>query len=202
MSAYTGPNLISSGLILCLDSANKKSYPGSGTNFFDLSGRGNHHTVIGSPTHSNGIFSLNGSTQGFQRVGTLSGQTSACTVMIWYSTTDTQELWAMGNNNTSVYLSASASNNYYHSGVGTPTNFVDLATVVRPDSPVNYRNGVFHMWEAKTVDFSSWTQFDWFLYPSGWQMAGNVSIIMVYNRVLSAAESATNFAAFRGRYGI
>lgn len=202
MSAYTGPSTITSGLILCLDAANPKSYPGSGTNFFDLSGRGNHHTLIGSPTYANGRFTLNGSTQGFQRVGALAGQTSACTVMLWYSTTDTQELWVQGNGSGSYYLSASASNNYYHGTCGSPTNFVDLATVIRPDSPTNYRNGAYHMWEAKTVDFSTWTQYDWFLYGGGWQLAGNVSIIMVYNRVLSAAESAANFAAFRGRYSL
>lgn len=202
MSGSVGPDTIEDGLILRLDATNSKSYPGTGSTWTDLSGNGNHHTIIGSPAFSNGGFTLDGSTQGFQRITALTGQTSACTVVIWYSTTDTQELWVRGNQNNSFYLSASASNNYYHANCGSPTNFVDLATVVRPDSPTNYRNGNYHMWEAKTVDFSSWNWYDWFLYPGGWQMAGSVSIIMVYNKVLSASESAINFAAFRGRFGL
>jgi hypothetical protein len=58
------------------------------------------------------------------------------------------------------------------------------------------------MWEAKNVDFSAWTYFDWFLYPGSWQLAGNVSQILVYNRALTAIESAQNFNAFRLRYGV
>jgi hypothetical protein len=58
------------------------------------------------------------------------------------------------------------------------------------------------MWEAKGVNFSGWTYFDWFLYPGGWQLAGEVSKVMVYNRSLTAQESAQNFGALRSRFGI
>jgi hypothetical protein len=172
---------------------------------YDQSGRNNHHYLGGyyiPSTENPRSFTLDGSTQGFTRLAGLTGATTNCTVVIWYKTTDTQELWVMGNNSSSVYLSASASNNYYHGNCGTPTNFVDLNTVVRPDTPVNYRNGAYHMWEAKNVDFTGWTRFDWFLYSGGWQMAGNVGQILVYNRALTAAESAQNFSAFRLRYGV
>lgn len=183
-------------------SAFSRFYNANGTSWFDLSTFGNHHTITGAPPFNNGRFTLNGSTQGFSRLSAMSGVTSNCTVVVWYSTTDGQELWVRGNQNNTFYLSASAGNNYYHSNCGAPTNFVDLATVVRPDSPVNYRNGVYHMWEAKGVDFTTWTAYEWFLYPSAWQMAGNASVIMVYNRSLTAAESAVNFSAYRGRFGI
>jgi len=33
-------------LVLCLDAANKRSYPGSGTTWFDLSGNGNNGTLV------------------------------------------------------------------------------------------------------------------------------------------------------------
>ena len=173
--------------------------------FYDLSGYGNHHQFgnyyIPNTTYPKS-FTLDGSTQGFIRTSSLTGATSNCTVVIFYKTTDTQELWVMGSNSTSYYLSASASNNYYHGLCGSPTNYVDLKTVVRPDSPVNYRDGNYHMWEAKNVDFSAWTQYHWFLYPSSWQMAGTVGTILVYNRAISDAESRQNFTFFRNRYGI
>lgn len=176
------------------------------TSIKDNSDKGNHHFLSNDgyiPAANNPRrFTLDGSVMGLKRSGALSGVSSNCTVVLWYSTTDGQELWVRGNETNSIYLSASASNNYYHSGVGSPTNFVDLNTVVRPDSPVNYRDGAYHMWEAKSVDFSGWTYFDWFLYPSGWQLAGSVSKILVYNRNLTSSESAQNFAALRGRYSI
>jgi hypothetical protein len=172
---------------------------------YDRSGYNNHHYISGyyiPYTTGPKKLTLDGSTQGFVRNSALNGVSSNCTVVLWYSTTDTQELWVRGNQNNTYYLSASASNNYYHSNCGTPTNYVDLATVVRPDSPTNYRNGSYHMWEAKGVDFSTWTSFDWFLYPSAWQMAGNISKILVYNRSITATESAQNYTAFRNRFGI
>ena len=197
-----GASIAKEGLVLYLDAANIKSYPGSGSDFFDISGMGNHHSITGSAPYSDGRFTLNGSTQGFSRLSSMSGVTTTCTVVIFYATTDTAELWVQGNQNNSWFLSASNYNNYYHQNVGSPTNHVDLSTIVRPDSPINYRNGAFHMWEAKNVNFSTWTAYEWFLYPSPWQMAGSVSAIMVYDKVLSPEESQKNFNAFRGRYDI
>ena len=175
------------------------------TMLMDGSGRNNHHWISNGfiPTTSSPTrFQLDGTNHGFVRNAALNGVTNNCTVVIYYRTTDSQELWVRGNQNNGTYLSASASNNYYHSSVGSPTNFVDLNTVVRPDSPINYRNGAYHMWEAKGVDFSGWTYFDWFLYPGGWQLAGDVSKVLVYNRSITAEESARNFNALRGRFGI
>ena len=42
---FTGPNIVTEGLILALDAGNKKSYPGSGTTWTDLSGQGNNATL-------------------------------------------------------------------------------------------------------------------------------------------------------------
>jgi hypothetical protein len=49
---YTGPQIITDGLVLYLDAANPKSYPGSGTTWFDLSGKGNNSTLTNSPSYS------------------------------------------------------------------------------------------------------------------------------------------------------
>jgi hypothetical protein len=173
----------------------------NGTNWLDTSGYSNHHTLTDYPVVSNSRFTLNGSTQGFTRTSAITGVTSTCSVVIWYSTTDIQELWVEGNQSTSYYLSASNNNNYYNANCGSPTNYVDLNTVVNPYAS-GYKDGNYHMWEAKSVDFTTWTYFQWFLYPGGWQLAGNVSKIMVYNRIITSAESAQNFAAFRSRFGI
>jgi hypothetical protein len=203
MAIYSGPGMVTDGLVLCLDAADSLSYPGSGTTWYDLSGQGNHHTIVGSPTYNTTNFNkfiLNGSTQGFTRSSSIAGVSSTNTVVIWYSTTDNQELWVMGQQSSAFYLSASSGNNYYHNNVGSPTNWVDLKSVANPVTE-GYRNGNYHMWEAKNVNFSSWTYYDWFLYGD-WQMAGNVSCITIYNKNLTSQESLQNFEAFRGRFGI
>jgi hypothetical protein len=55
--------IVTSGLVLCLDASDKKSYPGSGTVWTDRSGNDNHVTLVNAPTYSTsngGILTLNG----------------------------------------------------------------------------------------------------------------------------------------------
>jgi hypothetical protein len=49
---YNGPNIITDGLVLHLDAANVKSYPGSGTTWSDLSGNGNNGTLVNGVGYS------------------------------------------------------------------------------------------------------------------------------------------------------
>lgn len=170
----------------------------------DNSGYNNHHTLGNYyiPSDNNPKrFTMDGANHGLVRAAALNGVSNNCTVVIYYKTTDGQELWTRGNQDNSWYLSASYGNNYYHANCGSPTNWVDLKQVYNPVTE-GYRNNAYHMWEAKGVDFSAWNYFDWFLYPFNWQLNGEVSKILVYNRSITAEESAQNFAALRGRYGI
>jgi len=49
-----GPKIVTDGLVLCLDAADRNSYPGSGTIWRDLSGNGNHGTLTNGPTFDGG----------------------------------------------------------------------------------------------------------------------------------------------------
>ena len=173
------------------------------TQIKDNSSYKNHHYIqTGYVPIVEKAAQLNGSTHGFIRGSGLTGVQSNCTIVIYYKTTDSTELWVKGSYQNGVYVSASSGNAYYHGAAGAPTNYVDLQTVVNPTTPINYRDGAYHMWEAKNVDLSGWTSYEWFLYPSGWQLAGDVAKILVYNRPLTDAESASNFISFRSRFGI
>jgi hypothetical protein len=54
MSGKSGPDIVENGLVLCLDAANKRSYPGTGTTWTDLSGNSNNGTLTNGPTFSAG----------------------------------------------------------------------------------------------------------------------------------------------------
>jgi hypothetical protein len=47
-----GPKTVTNGLVLCLDAADKNSYPGSGTTWRDISGNNNTGTFTNGPTFS------------------------------------------------------------------------------------------------------------------------------------------------------
>lgn len=65
MAIAYNPKMVTGGLVLCLDAANPKSYPGSGATWTDLTGNGNNVTLVNSPTYNSaqGFMSFNGSTQ-------------------------------------------------------------------------------------------------------------------------------------------
>jgi hypothetical protein len=58
MAVQYNPGIVTNGLILCLDAANRNSYPGSGTVWFDLSFGKNNGTLTNGPSF---VSSNNGS---------------------------------------------------------------------------------------------------------------------------------------------
>lgn len=83
---FIGPNIINDGLVVSLDAANSKSYPGSGTTWYDLSGENNNATLLNTPTFSN----LNGGSLNFDGVNE-GGQISSNSLI--NSSTITIDTW-------------------------------------------------------------------------------------------------------------
>jgi hypothetical protein len=50
MAISGGPDIVEDGLVLHLDAADKNSYPGTGSTWYDLSGNDNHVTLYNSPS--------------------------------------------------------------------------------------------------------------------------------------------------------
>jgi len=65
MALAHSPRIVTDGLVLCLDAANPKSYPGSGATWLDVTGNGYNATLINSPTYDSniGFISFNGTNQ-------------------------------------------------------------------------------------------------------------------------------------------
>lgn len=63
MAVFSGPEIVNNLLLLHVDASNSKSYPGNGTAWYDLSGNGNHVTLLNSPTFLNSFFSFDGTNQ-------------------------------------------------------------------------------------------------------------------------------------------
>lgn len=91
MSTRYSPKIATSGLVLSVDGANKSSYPGSGTIWYDLSDVGNSAIFSGTPTFSNGVFTLNGVDQFFY-VNTQAGFFNYTTNTLYADNTNTWSL--------------------------------------------------------------------------------------------------------------
>jgi hypothetical protein len=86
---FQGQQIITNGLVLNLDAANKDSYPGTGTTWTDLSGNGYNGTLVNGPSflsnQNGGIISLDGVddiiTTGV--TGIVPNSSSPYTVSVW-----------------------------------------------------------------------------------------------------------------------
>lgn len=66
MAISYNPLAATTGMVLCVDSGNVRSYTGSGTSWSDLISPANNGTLVGSPTYSStfgGIIGFNGTNQ-------------------------------------------------------------------------------------------------------------------------------------------
>ena len=92
MAHHYSPKISSDGLILALDAANPKSYPGSGNTWYDLSPNNNHAAANGfvsNPvfqTNYGGRFYFNGTTsKSYFQSSTYAGLENIlnCTIVVW-----------------------------------------------------------------------------------------------------------------------
>lgn len=132
-------SVVTSGLVMHLDAANTSSYSGSGSTWTDISGFGNHATLVASPTFSSttlGDLTFNGTTQYGTVVHTSSPfrQTNAITYDVWIKVNSGGNLLGVSSSGGqgSGGLSTGA-NNIYHlwtpSSPGSDTSYYNTNSV-------------------------------------------------------------------------
>ena len=221
MSAYAGPEVVSSGLVLSLDAGNTRSYPGSGTTWTDLSGNGFNATSVGSPTFTDNYFTLNGSSQYFTLAATPLTSVTTCTMLMWIfnAAAQTPSAGLFFSRNTTVkgmnfqftnptrlgwHWNDAAATYNYDTGLTIPQGSWSMVAVsVGATSTTHWVNT-----SSNTQSFTTVAQtFDSVNIgresaSNGRYFNGRIGVVNLYNRALSAAEIRQNFNALRGRYGI
>jgi hypothetical protein len=196
---FTGPHLVTDGLVLALDAANPLSYPGSGTTWRDLSGGNKNFTLdsTGITWNSNGYFNL---ANGGAVYNDSTSTSTTSTLVFWIKTTDTQSLFWQGQT-TSYYIGAySVSNKEYYGNAGSPNFYMD--TIELPNIYDYLRDNRWHMVEFKNVNLSTWTSSRFNKYGSFTFGDGAIASIFIYNKNLSTAESSQNYNATKTRFGL
>ena len=207
-------SIVRSGLVLQLDAANTKSYPGSGTAWNDLSGLGNNATLINGVAYSaanNGSMVFDGVDDRItSSFSTTSGQ--AVTYAGWLYSTETTATYrnfvdSQAANpmiwwNTSGQIEFDTGSNYTTPAVyRNQWVYVALSKPAGASAASYYVNGVLVGTSVSAYTTPAVTP-TWFNRSNGQTWKGSCSGIKVYNRALSSAEIRQNFEGLRGRYGI
>jgi hypothetical protein len=218
---YHSPRIVTDGLVLCLDAANAKSYPGSGTTWTDLSGNGNNGTFVNGPTYSSsngGSISFDGSDDEVICTNNTSVQITVGTISAWFNANNgntgtngiiaKQSAWGLfvWDNTLRAYDWGNGVSRDTGINVGNSTwNYVAMTFTETVGTPSNnaiiYLNGssvltttVRHSNHNVTVQVGEANAAQHF--------GGFIASASVYNRVLTAEEIKQNFNALRGRFGI
>jgi len=233
MSTFAGPSIVipSSGLILDVDAANTKSYPGNGTIWYDLSGNNNNGTLQNNPTfNADKTFSFDGLTQ-YVLFGTYNSMTAvdnkAVTIDIWTNFNFANSPGALTSRG---FLGFYTSNSDNLSIKATSTVFGDAVdstgarVITQMSSYVQsdfydkwcnftltygnritsmYYNGIFQVSNPSANDVTFQDNVFDIGYGDGYyRFYGKMSAVKIYNRALSSDEVVQNFNAYRGRYGL
>ncbi len=226
MGVSYNPKTVTDGLVLYLDAANPKSYSGTGIDWYDMSGYGNHGTLVNGPIYSEGSIIFDG-VDDYATLGVRSSLdlTEEETTIYWcYPTNlDPGRRSHVGNRHggfltiygsqlgyEGVNDSGSWQNNLYTAnGVIQINTWQQVCFTFKANETVKlYRNGSFLNSKA-VVGSQRYAESAYLIGTeafSGWgdpmYFAGRISVVQNYNRVLSGPEIQQNFNALRGRYGI
>lgn len=224
MALGHNPSIVTSNLELCLDAGNPRSYGGSGTNWFDVSGNNKTGALTNGPTYnsSNGGSFIFDGTDDYVSLGTFFNYTNF-TISLWVYPGSTQVQYAdiFDNNHTGsqnfVCQQDNLNTNQYQFACINATNssatsVFTLTANIWTYLTFTWNNSVASVYINGTLD-SSGSAANPINYASpnlsiarwsagGRNWNGRIGNFTAYSRVLSATEISQNFNALRGRYGI
>jgi len=220
------PSIILNGLVLCLDAANPKSYPGSGTTWTDLSGAGNNGTLengVGYNSANLGSLSFDGVNDyvtvpaGFANFPsglTIIGIVNFGNASSWERIID----FGNGSGGNNILLARNATSNtltfQMFNGSGSfgrcdvangilNNTIAQYAVTINGTNCVMYRNGQILQTFSYPYLPVNVTRNNCYIGRSNWPDAyfeNAMYTIQIYNRELTAAEVSQNFNATKSRY--
>ena len=219
MATQYNPKIVTRGLVLCLDAANPKSYTGSSTAWYDISGKNNHCVWTSTPTWTNNTFSFDGAAN----YGTITNNSTfdfannMTLMMLLYSTSSSgrRNPWdqAYGGYGTWTDEPAGSMSSYYGDAGGNTTPYDGRGvTFARSTWTLlcSTRDTSYHKWYKNATLTETFAHTYGTLttttnniriglgYAGYW--LGSMSIVLAYASTLTQEEVNQNYAALRGRY--
>lgn len=205
--------VVRNGLVLHLDAANPKSYPGSGTVWTDLSGNGNNGTLVNGVAYSSSdpkCFTFDKTNDYVTGSITPFSAGAAFSSVTWFKVTNNVSEQHLTNLAPTVqfYVKSGQLNTASYGAlsggiVANNTWYMAVQTRSADGSAAIYLNAnQVALGTLPSYSASSSYVIGNYVGGGNYWFGGNISVSQIYNRVLSATEVKQNFEALRGRYSI
>jgi hypothetical protein len=228
---YAFGKIVTDGLVLALDAADRNSYPGSGTTWNDLSGNNSNSTLTNGPTFSNNSIVFDGvddytTTTAGEAFYQYTNQLSVC----WWVKRNSdlitgagcgQSTLSLDSMLTNVWLMHGNTNNtvtFYVNDNGTWKNIASsildnntwyfLSGTINTSNIIMYINGALYGTStgiSTGIVNNSNSVIASGRDPrvsSGRYLNGSIANIQVYNRTLSSQEILQNYNAQKSRFNL
>lgn len=220
MGVSYNSRVVTDGLVLCLDAANGKSYPGAGTTWVDLSDNGNNGTLINGVSYNdNNVKSLSfDGSNDYVNIPNFSALalSTACTISIWSYVKQNKGYHFWGN---IIFLVQIQSTQTYRLRFNLDNDWRSTYTTNFPlnawhklDITWDGTNTKMYINSQQTVNSTSDSIYNAFSNATNRALeiskrntdCSNVDIsqILIHNQALTASEIQQNFNATRARYGL
>jgi hypothetical protein len=216
MAAHAGPNIIEEGLVLCLDAGNERSYPGTGTTWYDLSGNGNNGTLVNGVTYNSqngGVLQFDGVNDEISITGPNLVSTNYTVIGgSRYSGSTRKRIISGGSNNWLLGHWSGGSERHYAVGWITSSSggANDLNWRIYTGTG-NISSDQYYFWINDSIHTGPSTGGS--QGPNGFRLGryygntteystGQISFLLAYNKILTNDEIKQTYAALRGRFGI
>ena len=228
---YGLAQVVTDGLVLCLDANNVVSYPGSGATWYDVAGSGNNATLYNSVGfNSAGYLTYNGTNQWSSIVSPGSYNTYSFEMFINVLTTTQYSSRFFGHASYGTYCLLNPPNVIFHFNPDPATSSSGSVSVssgvnvgfgnwfhvcVTSTRPTTYETKVYINGNLEVTSglvpsgtvggtFVLGAQRNPTTWPSGGQQPSNCNLanFHLYDRLLSAAEVKQNFEVQRSRFKI
>ena len=220
---YAFGQIVTSGLVLALDAADKNSYVSGSTTWRDISGNNITGTLTNGPTFSSGnggsiVFDGTNDSVIMADNSALNTQTPSVEVWIKTNATNQNGFWfEKGTVNSQyslfqedvriVWRQNLATLSSQSTLTATYLNITDWAHIVGTYTSGDrrtYINGILRTSDAQTgtINTNTGGMFIGTYGGGGYPYNGNIAIVRVYNRVLSPSEIQQNYNAQKSRFGL
>lgn len=224
MSIHYSPKIVTDNLILCLDAASYKSYPGSGNTWYDLSAKNNHANLSNTSFNAtNKSIQLNGSTSQIN-ISNFDNITSEHTILVFLKS----------NVNLGNTVSSSSRKTIFKTYSSWNPGLWMTGRIIRVHAPPEYRDYTFSyntftdwflvgqkfdgnnvytilneniilstfMSNEYSQVYDSTLNFGYELNRSSATLNGEISKILVYNKSLTNQQITQNFYSARSRFNL
>lgn len=221
MSVNYNISTVSSNLLICLDPANPRSYPGTGTKYYDVTNNISH-TLAGGANYTtlNGVQCINCNVSGYYiecDISTVQLPTTGYTYIAWARLLSTNNEWRtlfrttpddhpllIQSGGVTLGMFDNNSTSFNSSGYDTsPWNSVWAQWTVVGDTTNGstfYING--SQVGTSVAQSAGGNYHKWLGGAAGSQPFGYLGWIGLYNTKLTLAQITQNYNALRGRYGV